>query len=571
MAKEADDMGFGDVEVIEQHKDLLRSGESLYTRRPVVPYVEERDLSYFSFMSQNESRKSIVGVFGSGGAGKSSFVRLLGSRSFVRGTRDVSPTETDYERKRDTTIHIHPCVIPLSRSNGSSGIFTLLDTSGHMDFASEAVGVVNKIDVAVMVIDVQNALCLHSELMLETIKLAGKPLIVVFNKVDVSSSGGLKHKLYERIRYLRDLISRTLSADGFFAMTTRHSRIIKMNSEVALESLDVVVDCPDALDELVDLFLDQRIFRYRRVAETVSYNPRVFSCNASDDVVSFLAVGDLILCSLISNGTVSSGSLVNIGGIDVCVERIYIPFFGCLVESDAVSSKIGVLVRIREGTLPPTSPHNGRVHLSSLVNATGQRYARTQDGDPDIILSMQDSYGSDPPIKVGLRPETREEFDSNVHRLMLVYQDLRVDGCVVSGNGELFMDAVLHDLRTILKTRFEVVSVFSDLKETVQDDATLMEPVYLVEIHHKADAEELVDGLVCSSRGHIIHENSVPLYELRRLLVYIPVVECFGFETDLRVYSCLLADCSKVFSHWAPIENRDRATELVDFVRKIKR
>ena len=63
----------------------------------------------------------------------------------------------------------------------------------------------------------------------------------------------------------------------------------------------------------------------------------------------------------------------------------------------------------------------------------------------------------------------------------------------------------------------------------------LMEPVYGCSVVGPADAVSSVYTVLARRRGHVLHDGPIagtPLYQVRGL---IPVIDSFGFETDLRV------------------------------------
>jgi len=79
----------------------------------------------------------------------------------------------------------------------------------------------------------------------------------------------------------------------------------------------------------------------------------------------------------------------------------------------------------------------------------------------------------------------------------------------------------------------------------------LMEPVYYVEIICPPDAVTAIYNVLSRRRGHVVEERKkegTPLYVVR---AYIPIIDSFGFETDLRVHSQGAAFCVSVFDHWA--------------------
>jgi U5 small nuclear ribonucleoprotein component len=78
----------------------------------------------------------------------------------------------------------------------------------------------------------------------------------------------------------------------------------------------------------------------------------------------------------------------------------------------------------------------------------------------------------------------------------------------------------------------------------------LMEPVYFVEVVAPADAVQAVYTVLSRRRGHVSKDAPIPGTPFYTVSGYIPVVDSFGFETDLRVHTQGLAFGLQVFDHW---------------------
>ena len=92
----------------------------------------------------------------------------------------------------------------------------------------------------------------------------------------------------------------------------------------------------------------------------------------------------------------------------------------------------------------------------------------------------------------------------------------------------------------------------------------LMEPIYALEIQCPADTVASLYKVLARRRGHIAHDSPIPGSPLYSVRGFIPVIESFGFETDLRVYTQGQAFCSQVFDHWSvvPGDPLDRSIVL---------
>lgn len=53
-----------------------------------------------------------------------------------------------------------------------------------------------------------------------------------------------------------------------------------------------------------------------------------------------------------------------------------------------------------------------------------------------------------------------------------------------------------------------------------------------------------------NSRGHVTQDAPVPGSPLYTIKAFIPAIDSFGFETDLRTHTQGQAFCLSVFHHW---------------------
>ncbi|KAK4753930.1 hypothetical protein SAY87_002034 [Trapa incisa] len=79
----------------------------------------------------------------------------------------------------------------------------------------------------------------------------------------------------------------------------------------------------------------------------------------------------------------------------------------------------------------------------------------------------------------------------------------------------------------------------------------LMEPVYYVEIQTPIDCVSAIYTVLSRRRGHVtadVPQPGTPYYIVK---AFLPVIESFGFEIDLRYHTQGQAFCLSVFDHWA--------------------
>lgn len=113
----------------------------------------------------------------------------------------------------------------------------------------------------------------------------------------------------------------------------------------------------------------------------------------------------------------------------------------------------------------------------------------------------------------------------------------------------------------------------------------LMEPVYSCNMIGPADAVSSTYTVLARRRGHVLQDGPIagtPLYLVKGL---IPVIDSFGFETDLRIHTQGQATVSLVFDHWSvvpgdpldkdiklrPLEQASAQATARDFVMKTRR
>lgn len=113
----------------------------------------------------------------------------------------------------------------------------------------------------------------------------------------------------------------------------------------------------------------------------------------------------------------------------------------------------------------------------------------------------------------------------------------------------------------------------------------LMEPVYTCAMTGPADSIASLYTVLMKRRGHVLSDGPIagtPLYTARAL---IPVIDSFGFETDLRIHTQGQANVSLVFNKWEIVpgdpldkEAKTRPLEMAgaqgaarDFVLKTRR
>ena len=79
----------------------------------------------------------------------------------------------------------------------------------------------------------------------------------------------------------------------------------------------------------------------------------------------------------------------------------------------------------------------------------------------------------------------------------------------------------------------------------------LMEPIYRVQIQCPGDMVTSIQPVLKRRRGHIVQDRPISGTLLYNVRGFLPVLDSFGFETDLRTYTQGQAMVHAVFDHWA--------------------
>lgn len=81
----------------------------------------------------------------------------------------------------------------------------------------------------------------------------------------------------------------------------------------------------------------------------------------------------------------------------------------------------------------------------------------------------------------------------------------------------------------------------------------LMEPIYQLQIQCPGEIVDSIQSVLKRRRGHIVQDRPIPGTLLYSVRGFIPVLDSFGFETDLRTFTQGQAMVHSVFDHWAVV------------------
>lgn len=111
---------------------------------------------------------------------------------------------------------------------------------------------------------------------------------------------------------------------------------------------------------------------------------------------------------------------------------------------------------------------------------------------------------------------------------------------------------------------------------TLLAEPSLLEPVFLVEIQVPEQAMGGIYGVLTRRRGHVFSEEQRPGTPLFTVKAYLPVMESFGFNADLRAATSGQAFPQSVFDHWqilpggSPLDPNTMPGKTVQTMRKRK-
>jgi len=92
----------------------------------------------------------------------------------------------------------------------------------------------------------------------------------------------------------------------------------------------------------------------------------------------------------------------------------------------------------------------------------------------------------------------------------------------------------------------------------------LMEPVMELQIQAPADVVSSIFPVLARRRGHVVQDTPKPGAPFYTIKAYLPAIDSFGFETDLRAFTQGQAMCFQTFDHWSivPGDPLDRSIVL---------
>lgn len=214
---------------------------------------------------------------------------------------------------------------------------------------------------------------------------------------------------------------------------------------------------------------------------------------------------------------------------------------------------------LQDDTLP------SEVSIHSIPEAPIYHVLMTPKVDKKLLMTVRDT------IRQGFSWGTREGplCEEPIRNTKFKITDVSLDASpIFRGGGQI-----------IPTSRRAVYSSF------LMASPRLMEPVYSVSMTGPADSVSSLYTVLARRRGHVLADGPIAGTPLYRCTGLLPVIDSFGFETDLRIHTQGQAAVSLVFERWSvvpgdpldkdvtlrPLEPASVQATARDFVLKTRR
>ncbi|EFJ37397.1 hypothetical protein SELMODRAFT_403693 [Selaginella moellendorffii] len=288
--------------------------------------------------------------------------------------------------------------------------------------------------------------------------------------------------------------------------------------------------------------------------------------------------------------------------LEICLKDLQSEFMqtAIKVSDPVVSFRETVLERSRQVMSKSPNKHNrlyfeARPLEDGLADAIDEGRIGPRD-DPKLrskIMAEEFSWDKDQARKIwSFGPETsgpnlvvdackgvqylNEIKDSVVAAFQIVSKEGAIAGESMRGIGFEVCDVVLHS-DAIHRGGGQIMPTARRVMYAAQLCANprLLEPVYLVEIQAPEAALGGIYSVLNQKRGHVFEELRRPGTPLYSIKAYLPVIESFGFSTQLRAATSGQAFPQSVFDHWEmvasdPLDPASQAGVIVAGIRKRK-
>ncbi|XP_008415238.1 116 kDa U5 small nuclear ribonucleoprotein component [Poecilia reticulata] len=446
---------------------------------------------------------------------------LIRNVTLCRDDVDLRYTDILFtEQERGVGIKSTPVTMVLPDSRGKSYLFNIMDTPGHVNFSDEVTSSMRISDGVVLFIDAAEGVMLNTERLIKHAVQERMAITICINKVDrlIVELKLPPTDAYYKLRHIVDEVNGLLSTYS----TDENLVVSPLLGNVCFASSQYSICF--TLGSFAKIYSDT-------YGET-TYQTNLlltFSLQVADPVVTF--------CETV----VETSSLK------------------CFAETPNKKNKITMIAEPLEKGLAEDI-ENEVVQITWNRKKLGEFFQTKYDWD---LLAARSIWAFGPDT-TGPNILVDDTLPSEVDKALLG----SVKDSIVQGfqwgtrEGPLcdepirnvkfkILDAVIAQEplhrgggQVIPTARRVVYSAF------LMATPRLMEPYYFVEVQAPADCVSAVYTVLARRRGHVTQDAPIPGSPLYTIKAFIPAIDSFGFETDLRTHTQGQAFALSVFHHW---------------------
>ncbi|EFC46247.1 predicted protein [Naegleria gruberi] len=204
---------------------------------------------------------------------------------------------------------------------------------------------------------------------------------------------------------------------------------------------------------------------------------------------------------------------------------------------------------------------SGRINLDKMGSTVREDIMKTKYGWDEYTTSRIWSFG---PEVNGPNALINETFEGEVdQKLLSTVKDSIVQGFRWSTKEGPLCEEPIRNVKfrlleasisedRIARTGGQIIPTTRRVCYSSFLSATpqLMEPISLVEIQSPLETLEIVHKILERRRGHVIEDEPKPGTPHYILKAYVPAIDSFGLETDMRLSTKGRSFCLSKFDHW---------------------
>ncbi|PIO61335.1 GTP-binding domain protein [Teladorsagia circumcincta] len=520
--------------------------------------------------------------------GKTTFLDCLMEQTHPEFYRaedaDTRFTDTLFiEQQRGCSIKAMPVTIVMEDSRLKSYLLNIIDTPGHVNFSDEVTAAYRLCDGVVIVVDAHEGVMMNTERAIRHAVQERLPITLCVNKIDrlILELKMPPADAYYKLRLVIDQVNgllQTFSEDDTPVLSPLLENVIFASgrynvcfsllsfANIYAERYGTINAREFARRLWGDIYFDKN---------TRKFSKKPPSSTAQRTFVEFILEP---LYKIFSQGPLMVHTTKNYPTADATSFRVLGRVISGTIESNADVRVLGENYSIQDEedcrrlTVGRLWVHVARYQIE---------VSRVPAGCWALIEGIDQ-----PIVKTATIAELDYEEDVNKSYPLLTTRVEESGEHVLLGTGELYMDSVMHDMRKVFSeidikvadpvVTFSIRNVkFKMLDAVIAKEplyrgggqviptarrcaysaflmATprLMEPYFVVEVIAPADCVSSVYTVLAKRRGHVTTDSPIPGSPMYSIKAFIPVMDSFGFETDLRTHTQGQAFCMSVFNHW---------------------